>query len=81
MKLKKTKSEKLLNERERAENAKTLAREWTDYCKEHNSPRRLRLRYERAGRRPYSAAEAGGAKMTAAQIAEAQRLTREWRPK
>ena len=37
MKLKKTKSEKLLNERERAENAKTLAREWTDYCKEHNS--------------------------------------------
>jgi hypothetical protein len=30
-------AEKLLDERERAETAKTLAREWTAYCKEHNS--------------------------------------------
>jgi hypothetical protein len=37
VKLRKTKSEKLLDERERAEAAKTLAREWTAYCKEHNS--------------------------------------------
>ena len=36
-------------------------------------PRRLRVRYERAGRSFYSAAAAGGAKMTPAQIAEAQR--------
>jgi putative transposase len=35
---------------------------------------RLHVRYERAGRRPYSAAEAGGAKMMAAQIAEARRI-------
>ena len=39
-------------------------------------PRRPRVRYERAGRSFYSAAAAGGAKMTPAQIAEAQRLTR-----
>jgi hypothetical protein len=31
-------------------------------------------------RRPYSAAAAGGAKMTPAQIAEAQRMAREWKP-
>jgi transcriptional regulator with XRE-family HTH domain len=31
------KSEKLLDERKRAEIAKTLALEWTAYCKEHNS--------------------------------------------
>lgn len=37
VRMKKTKSEKLLNERERAAAAKTLAREWTAYCKEHNS--------------------------------------------
>ena len=37
-------------------------------------PRRLHVRYERAGRRPYSAVEAGGSKMTAAQIAEARRM-------
>jgi hypothetical protein len=37
-------------------------------------PRRLRVRYERAGRSFYSAAAAGGAKMTAAQIAEARRM-------
>jgi hypothetical protein len=37
-------------------------------------PRRLRVRYERAGRSFYSAAAAGGAKMTPAQIAEAQRM-------
>jgi hypothetical protein len=43
-------------------------------------PRRLRVRYERAGRSFYSAAAAGGAKMTPAQIAEAQRLAREWKP-
>ena len=36
-KMKKTKSEKLLDDRGRAEAAKTLAREWTAYCKEHNS--------------------------------------------
>jgi hypothetical protein len=40
-------------------------------------PRRLRVRYERAGRSFYSAAAAGGAKMTPAQIAEAQRMARE----
>ena len=39
-------------------------------------PRRPRVRYERAGRRPYSAAAAGGAKRTPDQIAEARRLTR-----
>ena len=39
-------------------------------------PRRLHVRYERAGRRPYSAAAAGGAKMTPPQIAEAQRMAR-----
>jgi hypothetical protein len=37
-------------------------------------PRRPRVRYERAGRSSYSAAAAGGAKMTAAQIAEARRM-------
>jgi transcriptional regulator with XRE-family HTH domain len=37
VRMKKTKSGKLLDERERAETAKTLAREWTAYCKEHNS--------------------------------------------
>jgi hypothetical protein len=40
----------------------------------HARPRRLRVRYERAGRSSYSAAAAGGAKMTAAQIAEARRM-------
>jgi hypothetical protein len=44
-------------------------------------PRCLRVRYERAGRSFYSAAAAGGAKMTPAQIAEAQRMAHEWRPK
>jgi hypothetical protein len=37
VRLRKAKSEKLLDERERAEAAKTLAREWTAYCKENNS--------------------------------------------
>jgi transcriptional regulator with XRE-family HTH domain len=37
VRLKKTMSKRLLDERERAETAKTLAREWTAYCKEHNS--------------------------------------------
>jgi hypothetical protein len=37
VRLRKTMSEKLLDERERAEAAETLAREWTAYCKEHNS--------------------------------------------
>jgi hypothetical protein len=35
--MKKPPSEKLLDERERAVTAKTLAREWTAYCKGHNS--------------------------------------------
>jgi hypothetical protein len=35
----------------------------------------------RAGRRPYSAASAGGAKMTLAQIAEAQLMASEWKPR
>jgi transcriptional regulator with XRE-family HTH domain len=37
VRMKKTKSERLLEERERAETAKTLAREWTAYCKERGS--------------------------------------------
>jgi transcriptional regulator with XRE-family HTH domain len=37
VRMKKTKSEKLLNEHERAAAARTLAHEWTAYCKEHNS--------------------------------------------
>jgi DNA-binding XRE family transcriptional regulator len=37
VRLRKMETEKLLDERERAEAAKTLAREWTAYCKEHNS--------------------------------------------
>jgi hypothetical protein len=44
-------------------------------------PRRLRVHYERAGRSFYSATAAGGAKMRPAQIAEAQRMVREWKPK
>jgi hypothetical protein len=40
-------------------------------------PHRLRVRYERAGRSFYSAAAAGGAKMTLAQIAESQWMARE----
>ena len=43
-------------------------------------PRRLRVRYERAGRSFYSAAAAGGAQDDADQIVEAQRLAREWKP-
>jgi hypothetical protein len=35
---------------------------------------------QRAGRSFYSAAVTGGAQMTPAQIAEAQRLAREWKP-
>ena len=46
----------------------------------HTRPRRLRVRYERAGRSFYSAAAAGGAKVTPAQLAEAQRMAREWKP-
>jgi transcriptional regulator with XRE-family HTH domain len=37
VRLKKTISDHRLDERERAEMAKTLAREWTAYCKEHES--------------------------------------------
>ena len=37
-------------------------------------PRRLRVRYERAGRRLLLGRCRGGAKMTAAQIAEARRM-------
>jgi transcriptional regulator with XRE-family HTH domain len=37
VRLKKRMSKRLLDERERAETAKILAREWTAYCKEHNS--------------------------------------------
>jgi hypothetical protein len=44
-------------------------------------PRRLHVRYESALRRLYLAAAAGGAKMTPDQIAEAQRLAREWKPR
>jgi hypothetical protein len=44
-------------------------------------PRRLRVRYERTGRSLYSAATAGGVKMTPDQIAEVHRLAREWKPK
>jgi hypothetical protein len=42
--------------------------------------RRLRVHYGRAGRSFYSATEAGRAKMTPDQIAEAQRMAREWKP-
>jgi transcriptional regulator with XRE-family HTH domain len=37
VRMKQTPSEKVLDERERAVTAKALAREWTAYCKGHNS--------------------------------------------
>jgi len=44
-------------------------------------PRRLHVRYERAGRRTLFGRRAGGAKMTPDQIVEAQRLARGRKPR
>jgi hypothetical protein len=43
-------------------------------------PRRLRVRYERAGRSFYSATAAGAARLKPAQLADAKRTAREWQP-